>query len=200
VTASGAIADRSESFAKSSDVVQDGGVACAVEISGGSQTSSLGNNGYVTLSELQYYTDSYQYDGEYPSEVMNTLPSGGTQYVSGATAMAVAPAETSIRGSKDGQDGTWTFNGWDANEKTADSDIVFVGTWSFEPDPTAYYEVYRYDGVTDENVLATLPSGIEPYYNGNTVIPKSPSAEVVMTDAGTYIFNGWSPESITIAD
>ena len=200
VTASGAMADRSDSFAKSSDVVQDGSVACTVEISGGNQTSELGNNGYVTLSEIQYYTDSYQYDGDYPSEVMSTLPSGGAQYVSGATATAVAPSETSIRGSKDGQDGTWTFNGWDANEKTVENDVVFVGTWSFEPDPTAYYEVYRYDGVTDENVLATLPSGSEPYYNGNTVIPKSPSAEVVMTDAGTYIFNGWSPESVMIAD
>ncbi len=200
VMATGAMADRSDIFTKTDDVVKDGNSACEVEISGGRLTSTLGNNGYVTISKVVYYTDSYEYSGDYPSDVMSTLPSGGTSYVAGSTAVAVAPSASSVRGERDGLAGTWLFDGWDANEKPVNGDVVFVGTWSFDPDPIAYHEFYEYTGVTDENVLVTLPDRSEAYYNGNTVTPAMPSAEVVMTDDGTYIFNGWSPESVIISD
>lgn len=198
VTASGAMSDRSTSIAKSYDAVDDGKDAASFVISGGNETVELGNNGYVVVSKIVYYKDIYVYSGEYPSDVMATIPTGGASYEAGASVNAVMPSETSVRGVKDGRDGTWTFDGWDESSKVANGDVTFTGTWSFDPDPIAYHELYQYSGVDDANVLATLPDRNEAYYDGNTVIPAMPSAEIVMTDAGTYVFNGWTPESVVI--
>lgn len=66
------------------------------------------------------------------------------------------------------------------------------------PDP--YTEVYRYTGpgTGNQEVLATLPTRHETYYNGDTVIPASPSQMVITTEEGIFVFAGWDNSSIVI--
>ena len=71
------------------------------------------------------------------------------------TEVTVADPLVSVRGTKDGKDGTWTFDGW----KTADAviengkfkmpakNVTLTGTWSFNADePLVYTLTYKLNG------------------------------------------------------
>ena len=63
------------------------------------------------------------------------------------------------------------------------------------PDPpvtTVYHVTYKYEGVTDATVLATLPTDNAEYPSPEAISPVNPSQTSVATDAGTWSFNGWS--------
>lgn len=68
---------------------------------------------------------------ELPDEVLALLPSDDDQYAPGVTVAALQPGQTSVK--VDG--GTWTFIGYDADEKTIEDDILFTGTWKYVADP-----------------------------------------------------------------
>ncbi len=76
------------------------------------------------------YTATYEYSGsDLPSAVTATLPIDDNTYEDGATVTAKQPSETEV---EDGDD-TYTFDGWDADQKTINgSNITFTGTWTKE--------------------------------------------------------------------
>lgn len=82
------------------------------------------------------YGVSYQFvsgtpDMELPNEVLALVPVDEGQYASGVTVTALQPGQTSVKV----EGGTWTFVGYDADEKSIDGDILFTGTWQYAADP-----------------------------------------------------------------
>ena len=154
------------------------------------------------------YTVTYEYSGEYPEAVMATLPTDSTEYDDGAEVTAIQPEKTEIEGEKDGESGTWTFDGWDEEKKTiSGSNVTFTGTWTFTAasvEPALTYKVtYEYDGTYPEEVMATLPSDSTEYEDGAEVTAIQPNpAEVVDTqdgEPGTWTFDGWDAEKKTVS-
>lgn len=83
------------------------------------------------------YSVSYEFisgskDKEFPNEIIQLLPHDEQRYESGTAITAMKPNHTSVKV----KDGVWEFKGYDANSKTIDSDITFVGTWTFTPNAT----------------------------------------------------------------
>ena len=69
------------------------------------------------------------------------------------------------------------------------------------PEPTAIpiltpepmmHVVYKYSGVTEMEILFTLPEDDEEYPVGTNVTPKMPESEIVDTPSGKWQFDGWT--------
>ena len=130
---------------------------------------------------------TYQVTGDSPA-TSSTIPAEKVYLV--GTSVSVAANLTTTETTKDGKNGTWTFNGWDRpnNFTMPAENVTITGTWSFtSTDPDTYTVTYK-DGMdgaffTDE-VHSGLNSGDPtPAYNNGT----APSHE-------GYIFKGWEPE------
>lgn len=68
-----------------------------------------------------------------PPEVLRLLPNDTKEYANGDKAKAIQPAVTSVVTPT----GTWTFAGYDANEKPINgAGVKFTGTWTFTPSQT----------------------------------------------------------------
>ena len=91
-----------------------------------------------------------------PNEVLRLLPNDTKEYANGEKAKAIQPAATSVVTPT----GTWTFAGYDANEKPINgAGVKFTGTWTFTasqtPPPAAEKKgsvIVRYVS-TDNNKL-----------------------------------------------
>ena len=138
-----------------------------------------------------------------PTEVTDLLPIDPTQYEEGQMVNATQPQQTTVTV----EDGTWTFEGYDANSKFANDanvnengDIPFTGTWTFtktEPPVTKKYSV-DYDfvsGTTDQElpqeVLDLLPNDPNQYEEGQTVNAIQPQQTSVAVEGGTWTFEGY---------
>ena len=66
------------------------------------------------------------------------LPEAAALEAGTAVTLPADPAKGStVAGEKDGKKGTWTFEGWDAEDGfTLEADITVTGTWSFKADET----------------------------------------------------------------
>ena len=72
------------------------------------------------------YTARYQYDDEYPTSIMATLPTYVTGLSDGTVVSAATPSPSAITIDSV----TWSFDSWDQTPKTVDgADIVFTGSW-----------------------------------------------------------------------
>lgn len=87
-----------------------------------------------TAHHAPYLKVSYEWVGPHPG---HDVPGGKTDIKSGDeysvdTSFTVGQTE---KGTKDGQKGTWTFEGWDKNGTLEiTEDTVIKGTWSFVPE------------------------------------------------------------------
>ena len=110
------------------------------------------------------------------------------------TEVTVADPLVSVRGTKDGKDGTWTFDGW----KTADAviengkfkmpakNVTLTGTWSFNADePLAYTLTYKLNGGKVAEVAEYTKAGT---YAAGAVIA-APNATDMSKEG--YTFAGW---------
>lgn len=77
-----------------------------------------------------------------------------------------------------------------------------------EPEPMYYtvHYVYTYTGELPEgtdslpqSVLRTLPADETEHLENDTIIPEMPT-QYIDTDNGTWIFDGWTPNEVTIED
>lgn len=92
---------------------------------------------YMTYVQKEKYPVEYEFisgtDGmELPDEVKKLLPVDKESYWEGTIVKSIQPQNTVV----DVADGTWNFEGYDADEKSAAKDLKFIGTWVFTPDKT----------------------------------------------------------------
>ena len=123
------------------------------------------------------YTVQYNWGNESPTNVR--LPQNNKSYPSEQQAKADVDTNytstTSIRGQKDGKNGTWTFSGWDTGRLINDTTVVFSGSWSF----------------TEDTTPVTTPTPAATYTPTPTVTPTpaatyTPTPTVTPTPAATY--------------
>ena len=71
-------------------------------------------------------------DAELPSEVLALLPKDTNSYAKGDAVKAIQPEKTTVKVTN----GTWKFEGYDADEKEAVTGLTFTGSWTFTKDQT----------------------------------------------------------------
>ena len=157
-----------------------------------------------TESPAATYSVTYNYVSGTPDK---TLPSSIT------APAAVSDKHTgdvvaSPSGQTDVEDtanqGTWHFNGWDKQSVTiGTANETVTGTWTFTATPVATYSVtYNYVSGTPDKTLPssiTAPAAVNDKHTGDVVA--SPSGQTDVEDAanqGTWHFNGWDKQSVTI--
>ena len=133
-----------------------------------------------------------------PPEITDLLPIDSTKYYEGDTITAKNPTQLEFEVS----DGVWTFEGYDADSKTANADnvnedgyIQFTGTWIFE---TKKYDVsYKFESTnTDKElpkeIIDQLPTAGSVEHGKTINAPSTKFDDVKVTD-GVWVFKGWTP-------
>ena len=152
------------------------------------------------------YTVRYDWGTESPTN--ETLPQNSNSYSSEQQAKADVDTNytstTSIRGQKDGKNGTWTFSGWDTGRLINDTTVVFSGSWTFtedttpEPPVTKNYTV-KYDWGSEFPKGEKLPQNSNSYSSEQqakaAVDKKYTSTTRIQAQKdgknGTWAFSGW---------
>lgn len=108
---------------------------------------------------VSYEFTSKTKDAQLPAEVLALLPKDTNSYAKGEAVKAIQPEKTTVKVTN----GTWKFEGYDADEKEAVTGLIFIGSWSFTKDRT-----------TDEDKNPTNPGnpdqekpGTDNQGNGN---------------------------------
>lgn len=103
------------------------------------------------------------------------------------------------------EDGTWTFNSWDADSKTINkADVKFIGTWTFAKKPEQKYKAtYEFESGTTGKTLPAEIEGYKPtdateYADKATVNAKQPTETSYKAEDGTWTFTKWDANSKTI--
>lgn len=81
---------------------------------------------------VSYEFTSKTKDAELPSEVLALLPKDTNSYAKGDAVKAIQPEKTTVKVTN----GTWKFEGYDADEKEAVTGLTFTGSWTFTKDQT----------------------------------------------------------------
>lgn len=132
-------------------------------------------------------------DNQLPDSVIETLPELIT-VPHGNEVPLPLPEPARI---EDGE-GAWVFSGWEpASIPSISEDMEVVGTWTYRTKqkftPTFTFESATEGATLPAEILALLPTG-EEYTEGDTVTAPAPSQNTLTTPAGTWTFQGWTPE------
>ena len=151
----------------------------------------------VTKYKATYEFTSTDATKALPAEVLALKPVDNAEYVDNDVVTAQQPAKTKVEVA----DGTWTFNGYGANQQTVNgSDVKFSGTWTFTANATppankykATYEFKSADATKalPNGVLRLLPNDTKEYANGDKAKVIQPAVTSVVTPTGTWTFAGY---------
>ncbi|UJD00642.1 YSIRK-type signal peptide-containing protein [Streptococcus oralis] len=137
-----------------------------------------------------------------PEFIQKKAPKDSSSYYN---TQKVVPEEPTTKTYKDDvNDGTWTFDGYDAKSKIVrKADLTFTGKWKFKANK--YQASYRFASVTAGKALpaaiaALTPSDSAKYVNGDSVSAQQP-AQTTYTDTvndGTWTFKGYDAASAVV--
>ena len=137
-----------------------------------------------------------------PEFIQKKAPKDSSSYYN---TQKVVPEDPTTKTHKDDvNDGTWTFDGYDAKSKIVrKADLTFTGKWSFVANK--YQVSYSFASATAGKQLpaaiTTLtPSDSDSYVNGDSVSAKQP-AQTTYTDSvndGTWTFKGYDAASAAV--
>ena len=136
---------------------------------------------------------------ELPQAVKDLLPADKPDLADGTKATPTQPMKTEVKTA----DGTWTFKSYDKNEETINgSDVKFVGTWDFTPNPT-YKATHEFVSGTagkelPQAVKDLLPSDKPNLADGTKTTPTQPTSTEVKTADGTWTFKSYDKTEETI--
>ncbi|WP_068456258.1 SHIRT domain-containing protein [Aedoeadaptatus pacaensis] len=167
-------------------------------------------NSYFTVTNTKVkYKVSYKFESgtegkALPAEIEGFKPTDATEYEDKATVTAKEPTTKVF----EVEDGTWTFEKWDANTKTVNKgDVTFEGTWIFakkeEPAPDKYKVHYVFKSGTEGKALPAEIEGFKPtdateYEDKATVTAKEPTTKVFEVEDGTWTFEKWDANTKTV--
>ncbi|MCC3168954.1 LPXTG-anchored SHIRT domain periscope protein [Streptococcus sanguinis] len=136
---------------------------------------------------------------ELPQEVKSLLPSDKPDLADGTKATPTQPTKTEVQTA----DGTWTFKSYDKNEETINgSDVKFVGTWDFTPNPT-YKATHEFVSGTagkelPQEAKSLLPSDKPDLADGTKTTPTQPAKTEVKVADGTWTFKSYDKAEETV--
>ena len=136
---------------------------------------------------------------ELPQEIKDLTPETEKNLGNGTKTSPIQPTKTEVQTA----DGTWTFKSYDKNEETINgSDVKFVGTWNFTPNPT-YKATHEFVSGTagkelPQAVKDLLPSDKPDLADGTKTTPTQPSKTEVKTTEGTWTFKSYGKAEETI--
>ena len=136
---------------------------------------------------------------ELPQAVKDLLPADKPDLADGTKATPTQPSKTEVKTA----DGTWTFKSYDKAEETINgSDVKFVGTWDFTPNPT-YKATHEFVSGTagkelPQAVKDLLPTDKPDLADGTKATPTQPSKTEVNTADGTWTFKSYDKTEETI--
>ncbi|WP_125395616.1 SHIRT domain-containing protein, partial [Streptococcus oralis] len=137
-----------------------------------------------------------------PEFIQKKAPKDSSSYYNTQKVVPEELTETTYK--DDVNDGTWTFDGYDAKSKIVKkADLTFTGKWKFEA--KKYQATYRFESATAGKALPAeitgwTPSDSATYENGNSVSAKQP-AQATYTDPvndGTWTFKGYDAASAVV--
>lgn len=150
---------------------------------------------------IPFVSVSYKWEGDHPDE---TLPEGEKDLKPGTehTVDTTFTEDTEVKGSKDGKNGTWKFNGWDKSGTIEiDEDTIITGTWDFIPNVNVTYE---WEGEHPDEELPEGELDIEPgtQHEVDTTYEKGLEVDGYKDEKhGTWVFLGWDKEgAITVEE
>ena len=152
---------------------------------------------------------SYTFESEtagvdLPEFIQKKAPKDGSTYFNGTRVFAEEPTTTTY--TDDVNDGTWTFDGYDAKSKIVKkADLTFTGKWAFKANK--YQATYSFASATagkqlPAGIATLLPSDSATYVNGDSVSAKQP-AQTTYTDSvndGTWTFKGYDADAFVVGD
>ncbi len=127
-----------------------------------------------------------------PESVKSKLPKDQKGVYKGVT---VSPTDFTGKTVKE-LNGTWTFDGWKpANAVVGDSNVEFVGTWSFVEAPK-HNVIYQFaaKGTTKElpvEINNYLPPAQNDVYEGTPITAADPTTKTHKVVEGTWNFDSW---------
>jgi len=136
---------------------------------------------------------------ELPQEIKDLTPETEKNLENGTKTTPTQPTKTEVQTA----DGTWTFKSYDKAEETINgSDVKFVGTWDFTPNPT-YKATHEFVSGTagkdlPQAVKDLLPSDKPDLADGTKATPTQPSKTEVKTTDGTWTFKSYDKNEETI--
>ena len=137
-----------------------------------------------------------------PEFIQKKAPKDSSTYFNGTRVFAEEPTTTTY--TDDVNDGTWTFDGYDAKSKIVKkADLTFTGKWAFKANK--YQATYSFASATAGKQLpaaiaALTPSDSDSYVNGDSVSAKQP-AQTTYTDTvndGTWTFKGYDADNAVV--
>ena len=137
-----------------------------------------------------------------PEFIQKKAPKDSSSYYN---TQKVVPEEPTTKTYKDDvNDGTWTFDGYDAKSKIVKkADLTFTGKWAFKANQ--YQAGYRFESATAGKDLPVAITALSPndsvtYVNGAAVSAKQP-AKTIYTDTvhdGTWTFKGYAANNAVV--
>ena len=137
-----------------------------------------------------------------PEFIQKKAPKDSSSYYNTQKVVPEELTETTYK--DDVNDGTWTFDGYDAKSKIVKkADLTFTGKWKFKANK--YQATYRFESATAGKALPAgiatlLPSDSATYVNGASVSAQQPS-QTTYTDTendGTWTFKGYDAASAVV--
>ena len=137
-----------------------------------------------------------------PEFIQKKAPKDSSSYYN--TQKVVAEEPTTKTYKDDVNDGTWTFDGYDAKSKIVKkADLTFTGKWTFKANQ--YQAGYRFESATAGKDLPVAITALSPndsvtYVNGAAVSAKQP-AKTIYTDTvhdGTWTFKGYAVDNAVV--
>ena len=137
-----------------------------------------------------------------PEFIQKKAPKDSSTYFNGTRVFAEEPTTKTYK--DDVNDGTWTFDGYDAKSKIVKkADLTFTGKWKFVANK--YQATYSFASATagkqlPAGIATLLPSDSATYENGNSVSAQQP-AQTTYTDSmndGTWTFKGYDVTSVVV--
>ena len=164
----------------------------------------------VTVTGIWSYTEekhsvSYRFVSstslkDLPKEVTDLTPEKVEDVVKGSRVALTQPARKEVEDTA----GRWIFTGYDVNGAVTvrGEDVVITGTWTYITEiHTVNYAFISADGsAVDAAVLAYLPAAEKDVTKGTVVTAAAPAKELVESEHGSWEFDGYDKESVTVGN
>ena len=153
------------------------------------------------LWQEDYYSVGYEFESSdesmtLPEEVIELTPQDKEIYKAGSEVKAIMPKQSEVKV----ENGIWRFDGYDADAKTANGNITFTGTWTFEI--SKYTVDYKFQSITEgkdipEEVNRLVPSK-QTYEHGDMAAIVSLEQTTVEVEDGRWVFVGYDRKDTNI--